>query len=104
GAALSAAGARRGGTPAMKRALVLLVLLVAGAAGLVGGGGYGLGPVVITKEGQQKIILIFGRPRAVTTPGVALRVPLLENVRELDRRPLYLNPPPPPHTTRAPGG
>jgi len=84
----------------MKRLLVVLVLLVAAACGLVVAAQYGVGPVVITKEGQQKIILIFGRPRAVTEPGVALRVPLLETVRELDRRLLYLNTPPSKITTR----
>jgi membrane protease subunit HflC len=84
----------------MKRALLLLVVLVAAAAGLVVAGGYGFGPVVITREGEQKIILFFGSPRAVTQPGVALRVPLLESVRMLDRRVLYLNTPPSSITTR----
>jgi membrane protease subunit HflC len=84
----------------MKRALLLLVVLVAAAVGLLVAGGYGFGPVVITREGEQKIILLFGRPRAVTQPGVALRVPLLESVRVLDRRLLYLNTPPSSITTR----
>jgi membrane protease subunit HflC len=49
---------------------------------------------VITAEGEQKIILTLGSPRTVTQPGIALRVPLVETVRTLDRRLLYLNVPP----------
>lgn len=84
----------------MKRLLLIAVVVVALGLGLLAAGGLGLGPVVITREGEQKIILMFGKPRTVTEPGVALRVPLLETVRVLDRRLLYLNTPPSSITTR----
>ena len=62
---------------------ILLAILVVGAAGvgLVAAGNVDLGPVVITPEDEQKIILLLGDPRTVTEPGWTLRVPLLENVR-----------------------
>ena len=41
----------------MRRLLVLVVLVLAAAAGLVAAGNVGLGPLVITREGEQKIIL-----------------------------------------------
>jgi membrane protease subunit HflC len=84
----------------VKRFLLLLVLVVALGLGLLAAGRLGFGPVVITQEGEQKIILMFGKPRTVTEPGVALRLPLLETVRVLDRRVLYLNTPPSSITTR----
>jgi membrane protease subunit HflC len=84
----------------VKRLILIALAVLALGLGLLVAGSYGFGPVVITREGEQKIILIFGRPRAVTQPGVALRVPLLETVRILDSRLLYLNTPPSSITTR----
>jgi membrane protease subunit HflC len=84
----------------VKRLILLALVVLAILLGLVVAGSYGFGPVVVTREGEQKIILIFGRPRAVTNPGVALRVPLLETVRIVDSRLLYLNTPPSSITTR----
>ena len=75
----------------MKRLLVPLLLLVVALTGLVAAGTYDVGPVVITQEGHQKIILMFGDPRKITTPGPDLRIPLLEETRTFERRLLYLN-------------
>ncbi len=76
----------------MRRLLLLLLILVAIAAGLVVLGGQGIGPVVITREDEQKILLLLGSPRdQPTQPGVSLRIPLLEDVRTFDRRWLHLS-------------
>ena len=50
----------------MKRLILLSAsaLLALGLGLLVGPGAYGFGPVVLTREGEQKIILIFGQARA----------------------------------------
>jgi membrane protease subunit HflC len=61
------------------------------ATGLVAAGYRGIGPVVITKEGTQQIILRFGDIINETEPGWALRVPLLDEVKTYERRLLYLN-------------
>lgn len=84
----------------MKRLLLLVVLAVALGVGLLIAGRYGFGPVVITQEGEQKIILTLGKPRTVTAPGVSLRLPLIETVRTFERRLLYLNTPSSSITTR----
>jgi membrane protease subunit HflC len=74
------------------RALIktLFVFLVAVTA-LVAAGNQGIGPVVITREGTQQIILRFGDPRAVVQPGPSWRIPLIEETKTYDRRLLYLN-------------
>lgn len=69
-------------------------------AGLVALGRLGLGPLVITEEGEQKIIVLFGNPRTVTGPGWALRIPLLEDVQPYERRVLHLDTEPLPIQTR----
>ncbi|MEN8182739.1 MAG: protease modulator HflC [Myxococcota bacterium] len=76
----------------MRRALVALAILAVGLVGLVFLGEQGIGPVVVTREGEQKLILLLGDPREEpTAPGLALRIPLLEEVRSFDARNLYLN-------------
>lgn len=75
----------------MKRLLLLLAALLALGVGLVAAGNVGLGPVVITREDEQKIILFLSQARRVTQPGVSLRWPLLETAETYDRRWLYLN-------------
>jgi membrane protease subunit HflC len=84
----------------VKRFVVVVVVLLLGGVGLVALGTLGIGPIVITGEGQQKIILLFGTPRKVTLPGPDLRIPLLEEVRSYERRLLYLNTEPLPIQTR----
>lgn len=76
----------------MSRLVALVLVVLALGAGLVVLGGQGLGPVVITREDEQKIVLFLGSPRdAATTPGLSLRWPLLEEVRTFDRRWLHLS-------------
>lgn len=84
----------------MKRIVILVLAVALGGLGLVALGNLGIGPVVITPEGQQKIILLFGTPRKVTLPGPDLRIPLLEEVRTYERRLLYLNTEPLPIQTK----
>ena len=78
----------------MKRLILFALLVVAVALGFLVAGRYGVGPVVITREGEQKVILTLGKPRAVTRPGIALRLPLVETVRGYEARLLHLNAPP----------
>jgi hypothetical protein len=73
----------------MKRALLALAALLALGVGLVAAGNVGLGPVVITREDEQKIILFLSQARRVTKPGLSLRWPLLETAATYDRRWLY---------------
>lgn len=76
----------------MRRLASLLALVAAAAVALVWAGALGIGPVVITREGEQKLVLQFGNPRLqLTEPGMALRIPLIEEVRAFDARLLYLN-------------
>jgi membrane protease subunit HflC len=61
----------------------------------------GIGPLLITREGEQKLILRFGDPRdKATSPGVSWRIPLIDDVRTFERRQLYLNMEPLPIQTR----
>lgn len=76
----------------MRRLLFLLLVVAAGCAALVKAGEYGIGPIVVTREDEQKLILLLGNPREKATgPGLALRLPFLEEVRSFDRRWLHLN-------------
>jgi membrane protease subunit HflC len=76
----------------LRRLLFFLLLVAAVLAALVKAGEYGFGPVVVTREDEQKLILTLGDPRdQATRPGLALRVPLLQEVRTFDRRWLHLN-------------
>ena len=75
----------------MRRLALVLLLLAAAAVGLVAAGRVGLGPVVITPEGEQKLILLLGRPQRVTAPGPALRWPLVETAEKYSHRWLHLN-------------
>ena len=75
----------------MRRVLIALALVLAICIGLVAAGNLGLGPLVITREGEQKMILTLGEFRTVTSPGATLRLPFVETVQTFDRRWLYLN-------------
>lgn len=72
--------------------MLLLLLGVGVFAGLVVLGRFGWGPVVVTQEDEQKLILLLGRPREeATKPGVAGRIPLAEDVRTFERRWMHLS-------------
>ena len=76
----------------MRRVLFALLVLSAIFAAFVWAGNIGVGPVLITREGEQKIVLLFGSPVSVRTqPGPSLRVPFFSNVLTFDRRFLYFN-------------
>lgn len=76
----------------MRRIVFGLLVVSAIFAALVWAGEVGVGPVVITREGEQKIVLLFGSPVSVQTePGLSLRVPFVSNVLSFDRRFLYFN-------------
>jgi membrane protease subunit HflC len=70
--------------------LGLLALVLLGGLGVVAGT-FDVGPVVITREEEQKLVLFLREARRVTQPGPSLRWPLVESVETYDRRWLYLN-------------
>ena len=75
----------------MKRMLLVFLVLAALLVGLIALGNAGIGPIVITKEGEQKIILMFGKSIKVTKPGVFVRVPMLMEAESYPSLKLYLN-------------
>lgn len=85
----------------MRRIVVALLVLVAAFVGLVFLGERGIGPLVVTREGEQRVILFFGDPRDESTrPGLGWRLPLVEEVRSFEARQLHLNVEPLPIQTR----
>lgn len=75
----------------MTRLLTIIVILAALGVGLIAAGRQGIGPVLVTREDQQRILLLLGDPRDEhTEPGVSLRLPVLEEIRTFDRRWLHL--------------
>lgn len=76
----------------MRRLLFLGLVLLAACAALIWAGNAGIGPLVITREGEQKIVLRFGEPVSVVRePGISGRIPLIDDVLTYDARRLYLN-------------
>ncbi len=75
----------------MKRALVFLAILLLIGVAAISAGQLGIGPVVITREDQQKIVLRFGEVRRTTEAGISLRWPLIENAESYERRWIYLS-------------
>jgi membrane protease subunit HflC len=75
----------------VKRILSILFVLFVLFGGAIAAGNRGIGPVVITPEGTQQIIMRFGDVVNETEPGLSWRVPLLDEVRSFEKRLLYLN-------------
>lgn len=75
----------------MRRSILLLLALAAAFVGLTALGTRDIGPVMITHEGEQKILLMFGSPLTVTSPGLFVRAPLLMDVETYPSMRLYLN-------------
>ncbi len=75
----------------MRRMLFILLVLVALSAGALAAGNAGIGPILVTREGEKKMVLFFGDPISVTGPGIWLRAPLVTRVETFDGRLLYLN-------------
>lgn len=75
------------------RRLVLPLLVLAGlAGGLLWAGNYGYGPFVIVREDQIKMLLRFGEVvQTLDEPGLAFRIPGLDDVLTYDARLQYLN-------------
>jgi len=65
----------------VRRALLLVVLVGALALLALTAGNLGLPPVVITREGEQKLVLFLREVRTVTRPGISLAIPFVEEVR-----------------------
>lgn len=85
----------------MRRVLFFGLVALAVFAALVYAGNLGWGPLVITREDQQQLVLVFGKPVSILTrPGLSLRLPLLSDVVTFDKRRLYLNAEPLPIQTR----
>jgi modulator of FtsH protease HflC len=76
----------------MRRVLFLALVVAAALAALVKAGELGIGPIVVTREDEQKLILLLQNPRdKATKPGLSFRIPILEEVRTFDRRWLHMN-------------
>jgi modulator of FtsH protease HflC len=73
----------------MRRLLVFV--LVAGGLflALVAAGNLGFPPAVITREGEQNLILRFSQAQRVTEPGLSWAIPFADEVRPYDSRWLY---------------
>jgi membrane protease subunit HflC len=69
--------------------VVALLVLGALAVAALWAGQQNLGPIVITREGHQNVILFLGDVRKVTEPGLTLRLPLVETVETFESRWLY---------------
>ena len=55
----------------------------------VAAGNLGIPPIVITREGEQKLVLLFGDVRDVTEPGLSLAIPFVEVIRTYPSAWLY---------------
>jgi len=76
----------------MRRVLLLSPVVFAVFVGLIWAAEFGMGPLVITKEYEYKIILRLGNPvKVLQEPGLWWRLPLLDEVRTFDQRLQYLN-------------
>ncbi len=77
----------------MRRILLLAVLLGAAFLGLLAAAQLDVGPLVITREGEQKIVFRFNEAWKVTQPGWALRlgIPVVERVERFEGRWFYLD-------------
>jgi membrane protease subunit HflC len=84
----------------VRRLFTWLLVLALVFVGLVAAGNLGFGPLVITREDEQKLVLLFGEVRGVTEPGLSLRLPFFHDIQTYDARWLYLNTEPLPIQTR----
>ena len=78
----------------MRRILTLILVIAAIFVGLVKAAEFDLGPLVVTRADEQKLILLLGTPRErATEPGLSWRIglPVLEEVLTFDRRWLHVD-------------
>ena len=73
----------------MRRLVIWAMLLGALFVAAVMAGRLGIPPLVITSEGEQKLILRLGEVQRTTRPGLSLVLPFVDQVRTYDRRWLY---------------
>ncbi len=76
----------------MIRTLIFTIwlVLIVGITSLWAGS-YGWGPVIVTQQWENNIVLRLGAPnRVITEPGWSLRLPVIESVRTQDMRLRYL--------------
>jgi len=72
----------------MRRFVIGVLFISAVFVGLIGAGnmGWDRGPVVITDEGKQRIVLRLNQAVRVTEPGLSWIIPVLEKVDDWDVR------------------
>jgi len=75
----------------VKRILIALIVLLVLFGGAVAAGNRGFGPLVITREGTQQIVMRFGDVVNETEPGLSWKIPFLDVVKTFERRLLDLN-------------
>ena len=75
----------------MKRYAAIALFVGAVAVLAIAAGNLGIPPVVITREGEQKVVLRFGDVRTVTQPGISLAIPFIEVIRTYPSGWLYNN-------------
>lgn len=78
----------------MRRLLISLIVLLALFIGLLSAETLGLwnrGPLVITNEGEQKLVLRFNEAVRVTDPGLDWIIPGIEKTQTYDSRWLFLD-------------
>jgi membrane protease subunit HflC len=76
----------------VRAGLLVALLLAAIAVALLWAADFGMGPVIITREDQHKIVLRLGNPvKTLDEPGLSWRIPLLDDVLVFDKRLQYLN-------------
>jgi modulator of FtsH protease HflC len=75
----------------VRRFAVFALFGLALATLAIAAGNLGIPPVVITREGEQKLVLLFGDVRDVTQPGISLAIPFVEVIRTYPSGWLYNN-------------
>jgi membrane protease subunit HflC len=78
----------------VRRLLFVALVLLALAVGLVWAGNYGYGPLVITREFEQKLVLRWGADpvKVLDQPGIwPFRIPVIDRVEVFDRRLQHLD-------------
>jgi hypothetical protein len=79
----------RGGGGEVRKFALFALFGVRARGARVAAGNLGIPPVVITREGEQKVVLLFGDVRDVTQPGISLAIPFVEEIRTYPSSWLY---------------
>jgi membrane protease subunit HflC len=75
----------------MRRLLIFVLMVGALGVAAIAGGRIGVGPVIITREDEQKMILRLGQYRDTTDPGISWHWPFFERVERYEGRWLYIS-------------